>query len=911
MTSGRFPLARALPVLLALLAPACSSDPDVVELPKVQCKVHGDCPNSEACFQGQCYATTSCLERKNCRNVPVCADDQCFCDTTSNRCLPACVTDNDCAEDGYCVDGVCTAYPVEFGGMPATGTTRGALSVGLSKLPLDYPMGVELAGYGSRQGPRGPYTKAFGGSNAWFDRPDVRAAAFDDGKEVFVLLRLPLSWTVDFVVAATTLKVKERTGLDLSGRIITSAPHSHSQPARYWHLVNGYGFGFFGYGEFSFEVFERMTTSFADAVVMALEDRQPARLGHLQLDDFDPEDKIHRDRRNQNDNLPGYIGKDGRLILMRVDDLEGRPRAIFTHFGMHGTVFDFDNPVITQDAGGGVETELTRLASAKYGHPVLGFYLQGNAGDQSPGGDDHGHNPFEQLQLIGQRTWAAVEGPFDSLQTKTEVQVGVVQQRIELSHSALGYTPGAFFDSDVSCDAAPPYFRYGAFQCVEGRPGNDSDPATFFKDGDLNCVFALECLTDGRPVPQFQKTVLAVVRLGSLAFATMPGEPLSQFGRDVSERLKSTIPGVTEAAVLGYSMDHHFYLMNEDDWLQGGYEPSRDIWGWRLGPHLADHSITLAAELGKEPEARVIDDQNFKPEWWVGTEEETAWVAFTETTGDPAEVLQDLPATVERLQEVSFVWAGGHPGLDLPHVVLEREGPSGFAPVLRPGDLPYDDSGFETIVRYEGTCSRSNCNMHRWRLRWQEQRNFPLGRYRFRVEGRAWKGGAQVDYATQSRTFEVVPSRRLELYGLEWTAMGLLGRISYPPEVELVEKDGALITRRSAFLLRSLDTPSEIGAALPDGATLTVTGRVRLPSGAEQPLAGEVDVAQQAELRRRLVGKDALGQRLWEDERSRPASRFTVSDPNLNGGPAGAYWVELTLTDTDGNSGTVTATVTR
>lgn len=252
-----------------------------------------------------------------------------------------------------------------------------------------------------------------------------------------------------------------------------------------------------------------------------------------------------------------------------------------------------------------------------------------------------------------------------------------------------------------------------------------------------------------------------------------------------------------------------------------------------------------------------------------------------------------------------------HPGLDLPHVVLEREGPSGFAPVTRPGGLPYDDSGFETIVRYEGTCSRSNCNMHRWRLRWQEQRNFPVGRYRFRVEGRAWKGGAQVDYQTQSRVFEVVPSRRLELYGLELTAGGLVGRISDPPEVELVEKDGALITRRSAFLLRSLDTPSEIGAALPEGARLSVTGRVRMPSGAEEALAGNVDLVQQTELRRRLVGKDAQGQRLWEDERSRPASRFTLSDPALNGGPAGDYWVELTLTDSEGNSGTVTATVTR
>lgn len=909
MTDGRFFALTALLGLAALSGAACSED-QPVDPPGAVCKVHGDCPNGEACFKGACYATTSCLERKNCRSVPVCANDQCFCDADTNRCLPACVTDNDCASDGYCVDGVCTAFPVEFGGLPPTGTTRGDLKVGLAQVPLDYPMGVELAGYGSRQGPRGPYTKAFGGSNAWFDRPDVRAAAFDDGKEIFVLLRLPLSWTVDFVVAATTLKVKERTGLDLTGRIITSAPHSHSQPARYWHLVNGYGFGFFGYGEFSFEVFERMTDSFATAVELALADRQPAKLGHLQMDQWDPEDKVHRDRRNQNDNLPGYIGKDDRLILIRVDDLDGHPRAIMTHFGMHGTVFDFDNPVITEDAGGGVEHELTRLASAKYGRPVLGFYLQGNAGDQSPAGDDENHSSFEQLQVIGQRTWRAVEGPFDTLATAANVQVGVVEQRIELSHEALGYPPGAFFDSDVSCEAAPAYFRYGAFQCVEGRPGDDSDPATTFKDGDLNCVFALECLTDGRPVPQFQKTVLATIRLGSLAFATMPGEPVSQFGRDISERLKATIPGITTAAVLGYSMDHHFYLLNEDDWLQGGYEPSRDIWGWRLGPYLADHAITLAAELGKEPEARVIDNQNFKPEWWVGTAEETAWVPFTDTAVDPATILEDVPLTVQRLDEVSFTWAGGHPGLDLPAITLEREDGGSFSPVQRPGGLPYDDSGFETMVRYEGTCSRTNCNDHRWRLRWQEQRDFPVGRYRFQVRGRAQRGGQSGDYQATTRTFEVVPSRRLQVYGAELGASGLTLRVVDPPQVAFVPKDGREEATENAFFLRSLEVPSAIGGNLPAGAAVTVRGSVRLPSGGAIDLDEAANVALADEMRRKWRGKDAAGLPLVENERVRPTSRVLVNKAELAAGP-GDYFLRLTVEDAAGNTGTVTATITR
>lgn len=909
MRLSRLVYALAFVALPGLLA--CSSEdgpPD--DPPGPTCGYHDECGTGQVCFDGACKPTASCVERRNCRNVPICADDRCFCDEDSNRCLPACELDDDCPADGYCLNGTCTRYPATFTSMPPPESgTRGSLQVGLARVPLDYPMGVSMAGYGSRSGPRTPYQDSLGGSHSWIDRPDVRAAVFDDGAEMFVLLRIPTSWSTDFMLTRTAEKVAERTGVNLLDRIITSSPHSHSHPARYWHLVVGLGFGFFGYGEFSGEVFERMTDSFADAIELALLDVRPARFGYAVLPDFDPNRLIHRDRRARNNNLPGHIGKDPRMVIMRVDDLDGTPRAVFTNFGIHGTVFGANNPVLTGDAGGGVEVELTHAASAKWDRPVMGFFIQGNAGDISPGGDNLQHNDFERLQVIGRRTWAVMEPALDAIETSADVEVGFITGRVPISHSILGYPEDGYFDADVSCEATPQQFRYGAFQCVEGT-FDDDDPATKFTDGDLNCVFSVECLTGGYPVPQFQKTVLSTFRLGSLAMSSMPGEPLSQFGLDTSAAIAEAIDGVTDAAIVGYSQDHHFYLLHEDDWLQGGYEPSRDIWGWNLGQHLTDNAVAIASELNQAPEARTWEEGNLKPMYWPLTAEELAVHPLTASEA-PSAILEDVPDRVERLSEVTFAWGGGHPGADLPHVTLQVATEGGFIDFTRPGGLVYDDAGFEMMVTYEGDCNRSRCDDHRWRVRWQETRDFPLGLYRFVVEGEAYDGSTVSPYRIESAAFEVVPSEGLQVMDVALNGDRITGTILDPAQVALTETDDGSQAEDNAFLLRADDVPGRLGGPLPDGVFLQAGGRLT-PSGGE---GQDFSVTAQARIvdatRKRLTGYDTDGNPRYAEERSRPTSTFEMRLDGIADLPAGDYWLELTLTDDEMNVGTFTATITK
>lgn len=906
-----------LPVACAVFALAglsCSDDP-VEPPPGPACSYDSDCPTNDVCFKGTCYVSSTCLERAQCKRVPVCEGDACICAQPENRCIPVCETDNDCPADGACVNGRCMKYPPQFTGTVPGGGARKPLEIGVARVDLDFPMGVSMAGFATRRGPSTPYQVSLGGSDAWFDKPDVRAIALDSGDDLVVLLRLPLGWSEASLLTATALEVQKRTGLNLIDKIVTSAPHSHHQPARFWHLVVGLNFGIFGYDEFSWEIFDRLVGSFADAVVAALDARQPGRFGWTVIDDFDPSGKIHRDRRGQNNNLPGDTGKDKRMLLMRFDDLDGNPLALATHFAVHGTIFDYDNPILTGDAPGGAEVTLTREAGKKYGRPVMGLFLQGNAGDVSPGGDDLDHVEIERLQLVGQRAWDVMRDAFDTIETKTDVDVDIATGRFPVSRAALGYTGNQFRDDNVVCENTPPYFRYGSFQCMEGL-FKDEDPATKFVDGALNCIFAVECLTDGYPIPQFMKTHLSVLRIGDLALTTMPGEPLSKFGMDNALAVKAKLPMVRDAFTLGYSQDHNFYLTTEDDWFQGGYEPSRDIWGWKLAPYFADKAAFLAGELAKPRAERKIDDQNLKPMFWdrEALGEDDTWVEFTETEGDPAAVIREVPAAVERLEVVDFAWSGGHPGLDRPRIVLERETDGTFAPVRRASGEVYADGQFETLVHYEGSCDREQCRGHRWSVAWEEARDFAAGRYRLVATGKAWKSGAAVEYTARSRAFDLGPSSQLEVYGLTATAGGLEGRVLDPRAIRwAMQPDGVRVATPNGHRMRSPLIGSRFAQPLPEtGLTVTATGSIRLPSGMVQPLSGAVTLAAvPSEARSEIERILADGTRVSRDVGLKPTTRFTLAAPALAQGPAGAYVVRLSLVDQLGNRGTATATITK
>ena len=98
---------------------------------------------------------------------------------------------------------------------------------------------------------------------------------------------------------------------------------------------------------------------------------------------------------------------------------------------------------------------------------------------------------------------------------------------------------------------------------------------------------------------------------------------------------------------------------------------------------------------------------------------------------------------------------GGHPGVDLPRVRLEQGWGGGtFSPVERPGGLPFDDGGFESVLRYHGDYAED----HVWSIRWELPVDFVGEEVRLAIEGRHWTPAGASTYAFHSPTLAINPA---------------------------------------------------------------------------------------------------------------------------------------------------------
>ncbi len=616
------------------------------------CSYYHECDTNEDCVAGCCHRSKRCSQDATCRaDGAKCVD---------GRCVGLCVNDTDCPTMSSCVYGFCEPYPEDVHDAltappPDQGRTeRTALRVGIGDVPLDFPIGVSMAGFGGRRGPHNPYRKTLGGSDSVWDKPRVKAFVFDNGLRRIALVRTATCWTTDYMASHAAWRLFVATGDNYLDRLVLSANHSHSYPARFSYWLPHKSFGVMGHGDFSREIFERQTEAIADAVLAAIEDLQPARFGYTFVDPMDPEHGVHHDRRG-NDQDP----MDDSLVVMRIDDADGNPRAVLFDFALHGT-FSGDTTV-TGDAPGAVEIIAERNLQELTGLPVKACFLSGNSGDVAPTGGVTGLDNWRQIQQVGHRAWPIIQAQFEALEglTTSDVELDIANRRVPINRQVLGYGPGVFVDDDGQ------EFLFGAFQCVSS---GDHDPETMYEDGALGCIFSAEMLSDGLPVPQFCKARLSVLRIGDLGLVTSPGESLGVYGRDVARALLDE--GFAHAGVLGYSQDHHFYLMHADNWLQGGYEPSMVIWGWAE----ADYFLQMSHEMIHEfaTSGGYTDDAGMMPSWFT-PDDDTVPPTATDPS-DAGEVLLDAPAAVERISRVILQWTGGHPGVHRPVQPLRSRG---------------------------------------------------------------------------------------------------------------------------------------------------------------------------------------------------------------------------------------------
>ncbi|HJL19720.1 MAG TPA: neutral/alkaline non-lysosomal ceramidase N-terminal domain-containing protein, partial [Sandaracinaceae bacterium LLY-WYZ-13_1] len=587
--------------------------------------------------------------------------------------------------------------------------------------------------------------------------PRVRALALSAGSETVVILKLDLASSYQGFVH----DVEARLGPEFSGKVIVASSHSHSSFGNY----SGHSALAVGFGRFRSSVYDPIVEQLTAAAEAALADMEPARIGFALDDGFDPEDRVNRDRRSENDELAGGRLDDHQLFVIRVDTEAGEPMAVLPVFGVHGTIHGADNAIVSTDSTGGVE----RVLEESFDSSVLVMHLQGAAGDVSPAGsgviDCDGREvcaDFGRSETVGHYALDAIrtawEAAGDSMQgelamemlTRT-VPLGPDWETFTIREGALEYAPwdgrteadGVIFDEDGTFASPVDEFNapYGAALCGSADvggirlpqsklPGTDElrDYSYFFcnrlEEIDTIIEVTVDVEFEEPPLCDTTQTTVSALRLGDWMVGTLPGEPVTLL-RDHLQTLSPIDPERT--IIVGYAQDHGGYLLRPEDWIAGGYEPSITFWGPLEGEYVAEQAAAVMAAAATDER----EDGNELGIARVATPPVSDDVTLDTTSAEVGSVPDSLPpyvltrmlqevtqaqpaATVPRLGTVFFTWIGDDPLSGTPRVTLQREvetepGTFEWQDVIRRSGRAVQDGDFivtwtpDPILREAGT----------------------------------------------------------------------------------------------------------------------------------------------------------------------------------------------------------------
>ena len=639
---------------------------------------------------------------------------------------------------------------VACGSSPPPDTTLPApLKAGAAQRALQLPVGHSTAGYtqsallsnlNTPDDPGSAFSDIFPATRGVETAPQAKVLVLDNGLARLVVAKIDAIFITAVLTERVLQLAREKLHVELAGKLILQATHTHAAgcrfsreslspealiaqaPAARHALAHGCD-------TFSQESLERVAGPIVEAIGAAIAQLSPAKLGRASAT-FTP---AAHDRRCENDWITGGADRDARLSVIRVEQTDGAPIAVLFHHAFHGTMYGGSNRMLSTDAAGHAELEVER----QFQRPVVAMFLQGAAGDVSPNGGDNSGS--QAMRWLGGQLAPEVRRLWDQAQTTGSLSLQSREREVPLSHARLGYANKEFHEEGaVLCQALY-------------TPACPGAPLP------ISQVLCIGPALAG--LGKTQTRVLAA-KVGDLALLTLPGEPVTAVARGLVEAVKAD--GAADALVLGYAQDHDGYLLLDQDWLSGGYEPTISFWGWRFGAFITAQSADLFHQLrtGKALAELLPSPKPVDPAPLPYTPEPGA-----SSTVEPA-VIADVPTRAERLGELRFSFHGGDPALGTPAVRLQRQEGSGFADVVVNGWIPVDAERGEIPLTYAAepahkVAPAAAARDHRWEAVYQPPVELPLGSYRLHVTGQARLAGVVKPFDLASRPFEVAPARLL------------------------------------------------------------------------------------------------------------------------------------------------------
>jgi len=389
---------------------------------------------------------------------------------------------------------------------------------------------VPLAGYGARQGKPSPGVH---------DPLRAKILLFRDRNKLIALITCDLR-SVTPQLKQQTLAKSGDLGLT-ADTLLLCASHTHDGPSiyseRFWQLQ---------FGECEPAVIDRMSTAIAGGLHSAAKDFAEARVGFgsERLEGFTRNRRwrYNIEARKTAGEIPAL---NPVLSILRVDNMEGKCRAILVHFATHPTILRADNMLISAEWPGVLQQSLEKAFPG-----AVALYCNGAEGDQSPDGAK-GEDAFERVQEYGMRLAERARTLTKAIKTNGEETIGSV--RIMPDLPPISFSPGA---------------RNGPYKSFE--------------------LAAKEALP--------KQAEIQLLRIGDTVLTGLPGEPICEVGMETQKKVAAA--GFKNALTVGLANDYVGYIVNEKEYHHAGYEvDERSYYGPGLGTFFATNAGLAARQL--------------------------------------------------------------------------------------------------------------------------------------------------------------------------------------------------------------------------------------------------------------------------------------------------------------------------
>lgn len=394
------------------------------------------------------------------------------------------------------------------------------LRAGFGRAEITPKLGCKMVGYGGRDQ----------GAQAVHDPLLARALVLEQGDGAWALVSVEFCYTGSETVREVRASVQRRTGI-APERVLVTTTHTHAGPhdrhAQNWDRP--------------------LAELITDAVEMAFQARQPARLG------------------SGAGFLYGYsINRrwldrpvDPGLVVLRVDDLQGKPLGLFTNFACHSVVLGSDNLQISGDWPG----YAMRKLEAELGPGATCLFTQGGSANINPL-----VSGVRKRLRNGQTIWAIgnVSSYYGTKEDANKWNIGdraggAFEEVAELGDAFA--EEASYIASRITTNAMPSIWSEQVVINAAAAPGEHPQQQS------------PPFLTTERPDfadPSNIPAELMLLGIGDLMLVTQPGEVFTETAINLKVQLRAL--GYPTPVLVSYANGFLLYLPEPGDFPEGGYE---------------------------------------------------------------------------------------------------------------------------------------------------------------------------------------------------------------------------------------------------------------------------------------------------------------------------------------------------